>query len=208
MEDDFKVPMTAVEFYTGAIEPSDRTRSAKVPHSLPEGVKVIAISARQNLAQMLADGDLDAIFSATKPSSFYSSPNVDYLFRNFKEVEAEYFRRTKIFPIMHVIALKRSVYESNPWIAKTLTKAFAQSLEMAYEPLYERGALRYMLPWLEQHVEETQSLMGEKWWRDGFEENRHVLDAFLTYHHRQGLSSRKFEAHELFAPNALESFVL
>lgn len=208
MEDDFGVPITSVEFFTGAIEPSEKPRTAKVPHSLPERVTVRSIDAGKNLSQMLADGELDAIFSATKPPSFYSSPNVDHLFPNFKEVEAEYYRRTKIFPIMHVIALKRSTYEANPWIAKTLTKAFAQALEMAYEPLYERGALRYILPWLEHHVEETRSLMGDEWWRDGFEENKHVLDTFLDYHHRQGLSKRKFEAHELFAPSSLESFVL
>lgn len=110
---------------------------------------------------------------------------------------------------MHVVALKRTVYEANPWIAKTLTKAFAQSLEMAYEPLQERSALRYMLPWLEDHVKETQELMGDmKWWKDGFTENRHVIEKFLDYHFQQGLSKRKFNPEEIFAPNALETFVL
>ncbi len=208
MEDDFKVPATSVEFFTGAIEVSREVRKAKLKHSLPAGVKVSEIKEGQNLSQMLADGEIDAIFSATKPSSMGTSPNVGRLFPNFKEVEAEYYNRTKIFPIMHVIAIRRSVYEANPWIAKTLTKAFAKSLEIAYEPLRERAALRYMLPWLEEHVEETESLMGEKWWKDGFEENKHVLDKFLEYSVRQGLAKRKFKPEELFAPSALESFVL
>ena len=208
MEEDYGIAMDSVEFFTGAIEPSATERKAKLAHSLPANVRVTPISAGENLSQMLADGEIDAMFSATSPSSYKTSANVIRLFTNFKEVEAEYYQRTKIFPIMHVVALKRSVYNANPWIAKTLTKAFARSLDMAYEPLYERGALRYMLPWLEEHVEETAKHIGDRWWQDGFEENKHVLDKFLEYHHRQGLSKRRLQPEELFAPNALETFVL
>jgi len=210
MEEDFHVPSTSVKFFTGAIEPSEKPRISKISHSPPPGVSITPISQGQNLSQMLADGELDAIFSATKPSSFTTHPDtVKRLFPNFKEVEAEYFARTGIFPIMHVIALKRSVYEANPWIAKTLTKAFAQSLELGYEPLRERAALRYMLPWLEEHVEEAERLMGSsRWWRDGFEENRHVIEKFLEYSFDQGLAKRRFKAEELFAAPALENFVL
>ncbi|OAA63412.1 4,5-dihydroxyphthalate decarboxylase [Niveomyces insectorum RCEF 264] len=212
MEEDFGVPATSVHFFTGAIEPSDRVRHSKVAHTYPPGVRVDPIEPGKNLSQMLADGEIDAIFSATKPSTFDPSPNgvVTRLFPNFKEVEAEYYSRTGIFPIMHVVALKRSVYEANPWIAKTLTKAFGEALNLAYEPLRERAALRYMLPWLEDHVEETTALMGgqDRWWRDGFEENRHVLEKFLEYSHKQGLAKRLFKPEELFAPSSLETYVL
>jgi 4,5-dihydroxyphthalate decarboxylase len=210
MEEDFGVPITSVDWYVGAIEKSEHQRISKVSHSLPPGVRVTAIKQGQNLSEMLANGEIDAIFSAGRPSSLDTSPNVKRLFDNFKEVEAEYYKRTKIFPIMHVIALKRSTYEANPWVAKTLTKAFSQALDMAYEPLRERSALRYILPWLEDHVEETERLMGNdpKWWKDGFEENKHVIDKFLEYHHKQGLSKRRLKAEEIFAPSALETFVL
>ncbi|KAK3719094.1 hypothetical protein LTR37_004658 [Vermiconidia calcicola] len=209
MEEEFGVPITSVQFFTGAIEKSAEERRTKVHHSLPEGVSVTAIKAGQNLGQLLADGEIDAIFSATKPSSFDTCDHVTHLFPNFKQVEAEYFKRTGIFPIMHVVAIKRSVYNANPWIAKTLTKAFQKSLDIAYEAIQERAALRYMLPWLEEHVSETQALMGQqRWWQDGFRENKHVLDKFLEYSFKQGLAKRKFGAHELFAPNTLESFVV
>ncbi|PVH72199.1 4,5-dihydroxyphthalate decarboxylase [Cadophora sp. DSE1049] len=210
MEEDFGVPIESVEFFTGAIEPSEYERRSKIPHNLPPGVKVTQIRQGQNLGYMLADGEIDAIFSATKPSSFYTSTKVGYLFPNFKEAEAEYYQRTKILPIMHVIALKRSVYEANPWIAKALTKAFAIALEIGYDAQEERGALKYMLPWLESHVEETKRLMGgdTRWWKDGFEENKHVLSKFLDYHFHQGLSKRMFEPEELFARESLETFVL
>ncbi|KAH6721853.1 4,5-dihydroxyphthalate decarboxylase [Leptodontidium sp. MPI-SDFR-AT-0119] len=210
MEEEFGVPIESVEFFTGAIEPSNTERHSKIPHTLPPGVKVIEIKKGQNLSQMLADGEIDAIFSATKPSSMHTSIKVGYLFPNFKEVEANYYQRFGIFPIMHVVALKRSVYDANPWIAKELTQAFVKSMELAYEPLEERAALRYMLPWLESHVEETKKLMGgsTRWWKDGFEENKHVLDKFLDYHFRQGLSKRRFQPQELFAPSTLETFVV
>ncbi|KAI9706863.1 MAG: hypothetical protein M1820_004642 [Bogoriella megaspora] len=210
MEEEFGVPVTSVSFYAGAVESSVTERKSKIPHSLPPGVTVTAIRHGQNLSRMLADGEIDALFTAFKPSSFDTSENVTYLFPNFKEVEAEYYKRTGIFPIMHVVALKRSVYKSNPWIAKSLQKAFAKSLDLAYEAIAERSALRYILPWLEDHAEETKRLMGgeKKWWKDGFEENRHVIEKFLDYHYQQGLSKRRFRAEELFAPNTLESFVL
>lgn len=209
MEDDFGVPMSSVEFYTGAIEPSLHERHDKVHHNVAEGVTVRAIGPGKNLSQMLADGEIDAIFSATKPNTMGTHPDVGYLFPNFKEVEADYYRRTKIFPIMHVVAIKRDVYEANPWIAKTLQKAFEKSMEMAYEPMRERAALRYILPWLEDHVRETQEIMGEQeWWKDGFHANRHVLDKFLEYSHKQGLANKRWQPEDIFAPNTLESFVL
>lgn len=209
MEDDFGVPITEVEFYTGAIERSATERRSKIPHTLPEGVRVTPIQPGQSLSQMLADGQLDAVFSATKPSSLDTSQNVTYLFPNFKEVEADYYKRTNIFPIMHVIALKRSVFDAHPWVARSLTKAFNAALEVSYEAMAERAALRYMLPWLEDHVRETKNLMDEeRWWRDGLAPNRHVLEKFLHYSYRQGLAKREFAPEELFAPNTLESFVV
>ena len=209
MEEEFGVPISAVHFFVGNIEPSQEQRKNKVVHSVPENVSITAIKAGQNLSQMLEDGEIDALFTATKPSSFDRCGHVTYLFQDFERVEAEYFQRTKIFPIMHVIALKREVYEKNPWVAKTLQKAFAKSLDIAYEAILERGALRYMLPWLEHHVERTKMLMGqEKWWQDGFEENKHVLDKFLEYSFNQGLAKRRFKPEELFAPNTLESYVV
>ena len=207
MEEEFGVPITSVEFFVGALEGHEE-RKSKVPHSLPPDVKVTPIKPGQNLSKMLANGELDAVFTATKPSSMGTSPDVTYLFPNFQTVEADYYKRTKIFPIMHVVALKRSVYDTNPWIAKTLQKAFAKSLDVAYDAIRERGALRYILPWLEEHVATTSAVMGERWWQDGFQENKHVIEKFLEYSYSQGLAKRRYKAEELFAPNTLESFVV
>ena len=209
MEEEFGVPITEVDFFSGAMEPSSEERKSKVAHSLPPGVRVTAIKPGQNLSQMLEDGEVDAIFSASKPSSVDRCEHCTYLFEDFQRVEADYYRRTRIFPIMHVVAIKRSVYEANPWIARSLQKAFAQSMQVAEDALEDRSALRYMLPWLESHVHETKSLMGEeKYWQDGFAQNQHVIKKFLEYSYNQGLATRQFKPEELFAPNTLEAFVL
>ncbi|KAF3397152.1 4,5-dihydroxyphthalate decarboxylase [Talaromyces pinophilus] len=208
MEEDFGVSTTDVEFFTGALEPSETERKSKVPHTLPAGVKVTAIRQGQNLSQMLEEGALDAIFSASCPSSVGRSSQCTHLFPDFKAVEADYFRRTRILPIMHVIAIKRTVYNANPWIARELQKAFAKSKELAQEALAERAALRYMLPWLEEHVKETRAIMGEDWWKDGFKENKHVIEKFLFYSYSQGLAKQHYKAEELFAPGTLEAFVI
>lgn len=209
MEEEFGVRITGVEFFSGAIEPSVTERKSKLAHDLPAGVKVTQIQLGQNLSQMLADGELDASFSATKPSTLDVSPDVQYLFPNFKQVEADYYRRTRILPIMHTVAIKRDVYNANPWIAKDLNKAFASSIEIGCQALEDRAALKYMLPWLEDHLRETKRLMGESvYLKDGFHENKHVIDKFLEYHDAQGLSKRKFNAEELFAPSCLEDFVI
>ncbi|GAM43991.1 hypothetical protein TCE0_060r19251 [Talaromyces pinophilus] len=205
MEEDFGVSTTDVEFFTGALEPSETERKSKVPHTLPAGVKVTAIRQGQNLSQMLEEGALDAIFSASCPSSVGRSSQCTHLFPDFKAVEADYFRRTRILPIMHVIAIKRTVYNANPWIARELQKAFAKSKELAQEALAERAALRYMLPWLEEHVKETRAIMGEDWWKDGFKENKHVIEKFLLYSYSQGLAKQHYKAEELFAPDGNNS---
>ena len=116
---------------------------------------------------------------------------------------------------MHIIVIKRSLYSSNPWIARSLTKAFFQAMEHAYEAIHERAALRYILPWLDSHVEETKSIMspdGEgdgRWWKDGLtSQNRKTLDKFLEYSYNQGLAKKKWEVEEIFFKGAGEEYVI
>ena len=156
---------------------------------------------------MLASGEIDALHAARMPSTFSTRGGaVRRLFENYKEVEQQYFRDTGIFPIMHTVVIRRSVYEENRWIAQSLYKAFAQAQKHTYDDLYVTAALKAMLPWLTAHVEETRSLMGDDYWSYGFERNRATLATFLRYHHEQGLSKRLLTPEELFAPEAMESF--
>ena len=121
------------------------------------------------------------------PSTLHTQPDkVKRLFENYVEVERAYYRKTRIFPIMHVIAIRREVYEQNRWIAMSLYKAFVEAQRICYHELYETAALRNMLPWMIAEIEDVRRDMGDDWWPYGYAPNRHVLDTFLRYHHEQG----------------------
>jgi 4,5-dihydroxyphthalate decarboxylase len=156
---------------------------------------------------MLADGELDALVTARAPSTFQKEPDkVKRLFPNYVEVEKEYYRRTRIFPTMHTVVIRRDVYAKNPWVAQSLYKAFTEAKSRAYELYDQTAALPAMLPWFIAHAEETRKEMGDDWWPYGLEPNRKVLETFLRYHHEQGLSRRRLAPEELFAPETLKSF--
>jgi 4,5-dihydroxyphthalate decarboxylase len=205
LQDEYGVDPASVEYCTGGEEEPGREEKLKL--DLPAKFRVTRIGAGKTLAAMLADGEIDALHAARIPSTFRSRPGaVRRLFENYVEVERAYYRKTRIFPIMHTVAIRRDVYKANPWIAQSLTKAFVQAKQRVYENLYTTSALTTMLPWQIAQVEEVRRDMGDDWWPYGFEPNRHVLDTFLRYHHEQGLSPRRLQPEELFAPETLSSF--
>jgi 4,5-dihydroxyphthalate decarboxylase len=156
---------------------------------------------------MIESGELDAMYTARAPSTFGNGTGkVRRLFENYGAVEREYYRKTKIFPIMHTVVIRRDVYECNRWVAQSLYKALIESQRMAQEDLYETAALKIMLPWLLPHMEETEKAMGRDFWPYGLEANQHTLSTFLRYSFEQGLSKRLLEPRELFAPESLEMF--
>ncbi len=205
LQDEYGVAPDAVDYYTGGEEQPGREEKLKL--ALPANFRMHAIGPDKTLSQMLADGEIDALQSARAPSTLHTRPgDVQRLFPNYTEIERDYFRRTRIFPIMHTVVIRRDVYEANRWVAQSLYKAFSQAQQRIYTGLGQTAALSTMLPWLVSHVEETRRDMGDDWWPYGFAPNRHVLDTFLRYHHEQGLSKRRLAPEELFAPETLEAF--
>ena len=205
LSEHYGVPVDSVTYYTGGEE--EPGRSEKIPLDLPPHIKVQPIGETQTLSAMLASGEIDALYTARMPSTFSLQRGaVQRLFSNYKEVEQEYYRKTRIFPIMHTVAIRRDVYEQNRWVAQSLYKAFVEAQRRTYEDLYMTAALKAMLPWLTSHVEETRALMGDDFWAYGFDSNRASLATFLRYHHEQGLSKRLLEPEELFAPETMQSF--
>ena len=205
LQDEYGVDPASVEYCTGGEEEPGRDEKLKL--DLPAKFRVTRIGAGQTLAAMLADGEIDALHAARIPSTFVSRPGtVRRLFENYVDVERAYYQKTRVFPIMHTVVIRRDVYKANPWIAQSLTKAFEQAKQRVYQNLYTTSALTTMLPWQVAQVEEVRRDMGDDWWPYGFEPNRHVLDTFLRYHHEQGLSSRRLQPEELFAPETLSSF--
>jgi 4,5-dihydroxyphthalate decarboxylase len=205
LSDDYGVATNSVTYYTGGEEQPGRPE--KLALDLPSDIRVIRIGPDQTLSSMLASGDIDALYTARTPTTFQSgNGRVKRLFEEFQSVERDYFRRTRIFPIMHTVVIRREVYERNPWIAQSLTKAFCAAQRETYEDLSQTAALKTMLPWLTAHVEETRREMGADFWPYGFQENRHTLATFLRYAYEQGLSKQVLEPERLFAPATLESF--
>jgi 4,5-dihydroxyphthalate decarboxylase len=205
LSDHYGVPVDSVTYCTGGEE--EPGRSEKIKLDLPPNIRVEPIGENQTLAQMLLDGEIDALYTARMPSSFRTGGGrVKRLFENYVDVERQYYRDTGIFPIMHTVAIKREVYEANRWVAQSLYKAFIEAQRRTYEDLQETAALKTMLPWAGAHVEEAQREMGDDFWPYGLERNRKTLETFLRYHFEQGLSKRLLTPDELFAPEALEFF--
>ena len=154
---------------------------------------------------MLDQGELDALICAHIPSPFVRrSPKVKRLFPNFREVEKDYYRRTKIFPIMHAIVLREEVYEKFPWVAQSLCKAFAESKRICEESLYIFGPQIYACLVVCRYGGREGA--GDQFWPYGLEANRHVLETLIQYSSEQGLIKKLPELKSLFAPNTLEDF--
>jgi len=205
MSDEYGVPVTSPTYYSGGEETPGRAE--KIPLSLPREIRLDAIPSDKTLSQMIESGEIDALYTARAPSTFGNgSGKVRRLFENYATVEREYYLKTRIFPPMHIVALRRDVYEKNRWIAQSLAKAFIAAQKDAYDEIRSTAALKSMLPWLTHHVEETEELMGRDFWPYGFEPNIDALSTFLRYHHEQGLSKRLLTPKDLFAPESLESF--
>jgi ABC-type nitrate/sulfonate/bicarbonate transport system substrate-binding protein len=199
------VPLDSVTYYTGGQETPGRIEKGTVQ----TGLDIRPIPVGATLSQMLADGELDALQTPRVPSSFSSGDGrVRRLFDDVVTVERDYYAATGIFPIMHVVVLRSDVYERHRWIAQSLYKACVAARDEAYRRVYDASALRFMEPWLIQHIEQSRELLGDDFWSYGMSSNEKVLDVFLRYHHEQGLSKRRYDAGDLFAPETAEAFVI
>ena len=204
LADEYGVPVDSVQYVTGGEE--EPGRPEKIALDLPPNIKLAPIGPTETLSQMLADGAIDALYTARKPSCYGKVPHVKRLFEDYVPVEQAYFEKTKIFPIMHTVVLRRDLYEKNRWLATALYKAFVEAQRLTYADLRSTASLQAMLPWASAEEETARKLMGDDYWPYGFAANKHVLDTFTRYSFEQGLSKRKLDPAELFAPETLEAF--
>jgi len=205
LNDEYGVPISSVQYLNGGEEEPGRREKLKL--TLPPDIRLDSIPETKTLSAMLDKGEIDALYTARMPSTFTNgSGTVKRLFEDYPSVERDYYLRTKIFPIMHTVVIQRKVYEKYPWVARSLYKAFALAQREVYQDLYQTAALKYMLPWLIRHVEDTRALMGQDFWPYGFEPNVLPLETFLRYSHEQGLAKRLLKPADLFAAESLESF--
>jgi ABC-type nitrate/sulfonate/bicarbonate transport system substrate-binding protein len=207
LADQHDVPIDSVRYLTGGQETAGRIE--KAPLDLGGVVDVQRIGPEQTLSAMLVAGEIDALYTPRIPGSFAARDSrVRRVFPDAVAAEKAYYAATGIFPIMHVVAIRRDVYDRHRWVAQSLYKALLLAKQEAMASLYDSSALRFMLPWLNQDLEQAKELMGDDFWSYGLEPNRETLATFLRYHHEQGLSRRRFTPQELFAPESLESAVI
>jgi 4,5-dihydroxyphthalate decarboxylase len=194
LQHEYGVDLRRIEWIQAGVHQPGREE--KVELKLPQGVRITP-RPDKTLAGMLASGELDAVISARAPGG-------PRLFENYLEIEEAYFRKTRIFPIMHVIVLRREAYERDRWIAMNLFKAFEDAKRASQARITEIGLSHIPMPWLAEHARRWREAAGEDFWPYGIEPNRQTLEAFVQYAFEQGVATRLLKIEELFAPETLE----
>lgn len=196
LTDDVGVKLQDVDWrQAGANQPG---RIEKVKLSLPKGVNVTAMPEK-SISEMLATGELDAAFSAHAPDSFLAKhPKVKRLFPDYQKAEQQYYERTGIFPIMHVLAIRKDILDANPWVPGNLLTAFEKAKHRSFDRAMEITASRFPIPWVTDVAEKGMKLLGADFFPYGIEPNRKTLEAFLKWSFEQGVTQRHLKPEELF----------
>jgi 4,5-dihydroxyphthalate decarboxylase len=204
LQDDFGVKPSDIHWVRGGIEDADRPE--KIAIKLPPDVKLEDAPKGKSISALLAEGAIDGFMAPRPPSLPRNTPNVGLLFGNPVAAATDYFKRTGIFPIMHLVGVRRELAEQHPWLPGAVYKAFDQAKAMAVEQLADPSASKMTLPFVEERVMEARNLMGEDFWPYGVAANRNTLETFLRHHHSQGLSPRLTKVEDLFHPATFETF--
>jgi 4,5-dihydroxyphthalate decarboxylase len=203
------LPVSSAHYVTGGLHQPGRDEKVAIP-ILPEGVHVVPCPEGRTLSDMLVNGELQALYTPRVPRPFLDGdPRVRRLFPDVREAEESYYRRTRIFPIMHVVAIRREIYQRNRWLASSLVKAFTQARDFAFRGLDETASLPTVLPWVYDEIRRVRALMGGDYWSYGLNQaNELALSTFLRYAREQGLAPGEIGPRDLFAPETLSSLVI
>jgi 4,5-dihydroxyphthalate decarboxylase len=203
LEEDYGIRPSDITWVRGGYEHPGRIE--KISLNLPDDVKVENARADATISDLLASGEIDAVIGPRAPSCFdRGHPHVGYLFADPQATATEWYRRTRLFPIMHTLGIRRTLVEKHSWLPVAIYKAFERSKAVALAKLSDTSATKVTLPFVEEQLGAARRLMGEDFWSYGLESNREVLRRFLERHHAEGLSSRLLTPEELFHPSALE----
>lgn len=207
LQDDYGVHPEDVHWIRGGIETPGRPE--KVALRLPPGVRLDAAPADTTISEMLARGEIDGFMAPRPPSAHVlRDPKVGWLFDDPTAVAKDYYRRTKVFPIMHVVGIRKSLAEAHPWLPAAVFKAFSQAKTAALEALSDTSATKVTLPFVEEQLKAAREAMGEDYWSYGVAPNRATIETFLRHHYAQGLSARRLSVDEIFHPATYESYVI
>jgi 4,5-dihydroxyphthalate decarboxylase len=179
-------------------------RADRLGRKLPADITLTQAPPGTELGDLLERGEIDFLITANNPLSFRrGSAKVARLFPNYAELEKDYFRRTRIYPIMHTVVVQRAIYDRDPWVALSLYKAFCAAKDRALRMLQDAGSPKASFAWLQPLIEEEQRIIGPDWYAYGTAANKETLEALLTFTHEQGLTDRLLTVQDLFAPATL-----
>jgi 4,5-dihydroxyphthalate decarboxylase len=196
LNDEHGVALKDVDWHQAGTDEPGRTE--KVELSLPKGVKLTRHDDT-TLSDMLAKGEIDCALVARPPGCFFKGhPDVQRLFPDYLDMEEKYYARTKVWPIMHVIAIKTSILDAHPWVAGSLYNAFSRSKNRSLRRLYEPGVSRYPLPWLTTYAQRMRKMFDGDPFPFGIDENRPTFEQFLRYTHEQGIAHRHAKVEDIF----------
>ena len=207
LEDDHGIKPSDVTWVRGGID--DPSRPEKITIKLPGGVRLENAPEGKTISQLLEAGEIDAFVAPRAPSlAGKRHPHIGWLFPDPIAAGRDYYKRTGLFPIMHVTGIRRTLVEQHPWLPAAMLKAFTQAKAKCLEELEDTSATKCTLPFVEEELKAARELMGHDFWSYGLAPNRKVLETFLRHHHAQGLSARLLTPEELFHPSTHESFTI
>ncbi len=205
LQDDYGVSPSDVTWVRGGIDQPGRPEKIKL--KLPDDVTMIDAPADTTISDMLDRGEIEGFMAPRAPfGAARNNPDVGWLFDDPTAVAKDYYNRTGIFPIMHVVGLRRTLAQQHPWLPGALLKAFEQSKAAALAKLEDTSATKVTLPFVEEQLKAARDTLGKDYWSYGVEPNRRTLEAFTRHHHAQGLSSRHVAVDELFHPGTYETY--
>lgn len=205
LQDDYGVSPSDVTWVRGGIDQPGRPEKIKL--KLPDDVTMIDAPAHTTISDMLDRGEIEGFMAPRAPfGAARNNPDVGWLFDDPTAVAKDYYSRTGIFPIMHVVGLRRTLAQQHPWLPGALLKAFEQSKAAALAKLEDTSATKVTLPFVEEQLKAARDTLGKDYWSYGVEPNRRTLEAFTRHHHAQGLSSRHVAVDELFHPGTYETY--
>jgi 4,5-dihydroxyphthalate decarboxylase len=203
LEEEYGVKPRDIKWRRGGLEEPGREERASM--KLPPEIDLKAVPTDRSLSDMLEKGELDAVIGARAPSCFLrGAPNVARLWPDYPAVEEAYFKKTKLFPIMHAIGIRKSLAEKYPWVAVNVYKAFLKAKALCMHELGQIGHLATTLPWPVAAYDRARAAMGEDFWPYGAHENKHALETLARYSFAQGLSVRQVPLEEMFAKPTYE----
>ena len=205
LQDDFGVSPADMHWVRGGIDTPGRPEKIKL--QLPADVRLENAPEGVTISDMLDRGDIDGFIAPRPPSgAALHNPNVGWLFDDPTATAKDYYRRTGVFPIMHVVGVKKELAAAHPWLPGAVLKAFTQAKAVALEKLADTSATKVTLPFVEEQLKAARDAMGDDYWAYGVAASRRTLETFVRHHFAQGLSARLMSVDEIFHPATYESY--